>query len=114
MLTMDALAAYGADTQAGLAQCLNDGRLYLGLVEMLMYDSRFDDLFAAVKSMDANRALHTAHALAETASSLALRPLAEQIEKMLLCLRVQGDSAVLEKQMRLIMRGLEQLRRIDM
>ena len=94
MLTIDALNAYGADTRAGLARCLNNERFYLGLVEMLMNDARFDTLCAAVENMDTLLALHTAYAL--------------------LCLQLQGDSAVLEKQLRIIRTGMEKLRMIDM
>ena len=39
MLTIEALNAYGADTQAGLRRCLGDESFYLGLVEMLVCDS---------------------------------------------------------------------------
>lgn len=114
MLTIGALDAYGADTQAGLARCLNDETLYFALVEMLINDCRFEVLSAAVQATDVKRALYAAYALSGTASSLALTPLADQIEKMILCLQVQGDGAVLEKQLRFIEKGLEQLKRIDM
>lgn len=113
MLTMDALREYGADTQAGLARCLNDESLYLGLVEMLMNDHRFEDMCLAVQTMSQRHALHEAHALWETASSLALRPLAEQLERMILCLQLRGDSAVLEKQLKLARMSMEKLRKID-
>lgn len=113
MLTIDALKAYGADTQAGLARCLNDEALYLGLVEMLMNDRRFDSLFVAVETMEIERALHEAYALSETASGLALTPIVEQLEQMILSLQVKGDSAVLDKQLRIVRMGLEQLRSID-
>lgn len=114
MLTIDALREYGADTQAGLAQCLNDESFYLGLVEMLMNDDRFDELFMAVRAMDMRRALHAAYALADTAASLALKPLVDQIDMMILCLQVRGDIAVLEKQLKIVEVGLEKLRMIDM
>lgn len=114
MLSIEALKAYGADTRAGVARCLNDERFYLGLVEMLMYDDRFDILTRAVEIMDMPQALHAAYALSETATSLALRPLADQIDQMILCLHVRGDSAVLDKQLRLIQMGLDELRTIDM
>ena len=114
MLTIDALREYGADTQAGLARCLNDESFYLGLVEMLMNDERFDELFLAVQAMDIHRALHTAYALADTAASLALKPLVDQIDMMILCLQIRGDSAVLEKQLKIVEVGLEKLRMIDL
>ena len=114
MLTLDALKAYGADTQAGLTRCLNDEAFYLGLVEMLLNDERFDSLFMAVRAMNVRQALHEAYALSQTANSLALNPLANQIEMMILCQQIRGDSEVLDKQLRIIEAGLEQLRQIDM
>ena len=113
MLTMDALKEYGADTQAGLARCLNDEALYLGLVEMLMNDQRFEDMCMVTEALSIRHALHEAYALWETASGLALRPLADQLEQMILCLQLRGDSAVLERQVRLIRLNMEKLRAID-
>lgn len=113
MLTIEALKAYGADTKAGLSRCLNNERFYLGLVEMLLNDERFEVLGRAVKNMDAGHALHAAYALSDTASGLALNPLAAHIEQMILCLQVQGDNAVLDKQLRIIRSSLDQLRLID-
>lgn len=112
MLTIEVLRACGADTKAGLAQCLNDESLYLSLVGMLLNDGRFEALAQAVKSVDAHNALHLAHGLLETASGLALTPLAQRLEQMVLCLQLQGDSAVVEKEWRIIELGLEQLRLI--
>ena len=114
MLTTEALRAYGADTRAGLAQCLNDERLYLGLVEMLMNDRRFDELWMAVQTMEMDRAIHEAHALSDIAASLALTPLVEQLDMMILCLQIKGDSAVLEKQLNNLGTALEKLRKIDL
>ena len=113
MLTMNALRGYGADTQVGLARCMNDESLYLGLVEMLMNDRRFEEMCLAVETLGIRHAMHEAHALLETASSLALTPLAEQLEQMILCLQLRGDSAVLEKQVRLLRLNMEKLREID-
>lgn len=113
MLTIEALRAYGADTQSGLAQCLNDESFYLGLVEMLINDARFEEMCLAVETLGIRHALHEAYALWETASSLALTPLAEQFEQLILCLQLRGDSAVLEKQLGLLRMNMEKLRSID-
>lgn len=113
MLTIEALKAYGADTQKGLLRCMNDEAFYLDLVKKLMHDERFDGLRTSVTNVNLELALHQAHALSEMATSLALRPLAEQIDQMILCLQIQGDSAVLERQMRNIQTGLDTLRSID-
>lgn len=113
MLTIEALNTYGADTQAGLSQCLENEPFYLGLVEMLICDEKFDLLAAAIEERNSEVSLAIAYALKETANSLALDPLVEQMEKMLLCLQLHGDAAVLDKQMGLVMRSLDELKRIQ-
>ena len=113
MLSIDALNAYGADTPSGMARCLGNESLYLGLVEMLICDEKFDILSSAIKSRTTEACVHIAQALAETADSLALIPLAQKLEMMTLCLQLHGDSAVLDKQLLLVRRGLDDLRRIQ-
>jgi len=113
MLTIEALNAYGANTRAGIARCMNDEPFYLGLIEMLINDEKFEYLDRAIKQRNLEMGLILACALAETASSLGLRPLAEQIEKMILCLQLKGDSAVLDKQLKQIKHWYLKLRDID-
>ena len=113
MLTIDALNAYGADTLSGIARCLNNESLYLGLVEMLICDEKFDILDNAIKIRATEACLHVARTLADTADSLALTPLAQKLEMMTLCLQLQGDVAVLDKQLSIVRRGLEDLKTIQ-
>lgn len=113
MLTMDALMIYGADTHAGLRRCLNDEAFYLGLVEMLICDDKFDLLAVALEERNVAACLHIAYALADTAEGLALTPLTEQLEKLILCLQLQGDGAVLDRQFRLVRQALNILRAIQ-
>ena len=113
MLTIDALKAYGADTRAGIKRCLGCEAFYLGLVEMLVCDENFELLATAVKQRDAEACLIFAYALADTADSLALSPLGEQLDKFIVCLQVRGDSAVVDRLYMLVCRGLEALRRIQ-
>ncbi|MBR1558749.1 MAG: Hpt domain-containing protein [Clostridia bacterium] len=113
MLTIDALKAYGANTRAGLDRCLGSESFYLGLVEMLICDEKFDILQAAVAERDVSACLHVAYALSDTAESLGLTPLSQQLEQMVLCLQLQGDGAVLDKQLALVERGLDVLKDIQ-
>lgn len=113
MLTIDALRIYGADTPFGLQRCRGDESFYLGLVEMLISDEKFDLLAAAIKERDIAASLHIAYALADTAEALALTPLGEQLEKLILCLQLQGDGAVLDRQIKLVCRGLMLLQAIQ-
>ena len=113
MLTIEALNAYGADTHSGIARCLNDEAFYLGLIEMLINDDKFNMMSQAIRQRDIASALHLAYVLGDTATNLALLPLAEQIEKMILCLQIPGDSAVLDKQLGQVMHWHDMLRTID-
>ena len=47
MLTIDALKAYGANTDEGMARCFNNEAFYLRLVGMGLADANFDKLKAA-------------------------------------------------------------------
>ena len=51
MITIEALAAYGADTQAGLARCMGMKDFYLRLVNMELNDQNFDKLSAAMAAL---------------------------------------------------------------
>ena len=113
MLTIEALDGYGADTRAGLERCFGSETFYLGLVEMLICDEKFDLLTAAVMERDLHACLYIANAISDTADHLALRPLSEQIEKMVLCLQLQGDGAVLDRQLKLVQQALEPLRTLQ-
>ena len=44
MLTMDALKAYGANVEEGLARCVNNEPFYLRMVGMVLADDKFDKL----------------------------------------------------------------------
>lgn len=113
MLTIDALNGYGANTQEGLTQCLGSESFYLGLVEMLICDERFEILAAAGVERNAEACKHIAHALAETAASLGMTRLQQRLEQMLLCLYLAGDFAVLDKQLAMIQRERDILRKIQ-
>ena len=78
MLTIDALRSYGADTPSGLQKCFGDEHFYLGMVEMLICDEKFDLLAIAIQERNIAACLHIAYALVDVAYGLALAPLAEQ------------------------------------
>ena len=113
MLTIDALRIYGADTPSGLQKCFGDEHFYLGMVEMLICDEKFDLLAIAIQERNIAACLHIAYALVDVAYGLALVPLAEQREKLILCLQLHGDSAVLDRQFKLVNQGIKILRAIQ-
>lgn len=75
MLTIDALKAYGANTEEGLARCFNNEAFYLRLVGMGLADANFDRLKDALAAKDAAAAFEAAHALKGSIGNLALTPI---------------------------------------
>ena len=79
MITIEALAAYGADTQAGLARCMGMKDFYLRLVNMELNDQNFDKLSAALAAQNTKEAFEAAHALKGAIGNLALTPIYDPV-----------------------------------
>ena len=75
MLTIDALKAYGANTEEGLGRCFNNEAFYLKLVGMGLADPNFDRLQSAMAAQDMTAAFEAAHALKGSIGNLALTPI---------------------------------------
>ena len=55
-MTLDDLAAYGANVDEGMARCMNNEAFYLRLVGTLAGEKGFDTLAAAIEAHDHDRA----------------------------------------------------------
>ncbi|MBQ9300787.1 MAG: Hpt domain-containing protein [Clostridia bacterium] len=82
MITIEKLAAYGADTKSGLARCMNNEAFYLRLVNMELADANFDKLRAALAAGDAHGAFEAAHALKGTTGNLSLTPVFDPVSEL--------------------------------
>lgn len=87
MITVETLAAYGADTQTGLSRCMNNEAFYLRLVNMELNDPNFARLQEALQSGDTRGAFEAAHALKGAAGNLSLTPIYEPVERLTELLR---------------------------
>ena len=87
MLTIQALRDYGANTEEGLARCLNKEDFYLRMVSMLKSDTHASQLLDAVRRDDLTAAFEAAHALKGSLANLALRPALEAVTDILEPLR---------------------------
>ena len=92
MLTIDALKAYGANTEEGLARCFNNESFYFRLVEMGLNDANFDRLRQAMEAGDAKAAFEAAHALKGSVGNLSLTPIYEPVSE--LTERLRGRSSI--------------------
>lgn len=112
MLTIDALKAYGANTDEGMARCFNNEAFYLRLVGMGLADANFDKLKAAMDAGDTTAAFEAAHALKGSIGNLSLTPIFEPISALTELLRGKSgpvDGGALLQQ---IMDQLEKARQL--
>ena len=74
-MTLEDLKAYGANTEEGLARCLNNEAFYLRMVNLALADKSFDGLKQAMDAGDARAAFEAAHALKGSIGNVALTPI---------------------------------------
>jgi len=92
MLTIDALKAYGANVQEGLARCMNNEAFYLRLVKMGANDANFRKLSDALANRDLAAAFEAAHALKGVLANLALTPVLQPVVEATELLRARTDT----------------------
>ena len=104
-MTLDDLAAYGANVQEGLGRCMNMEAFYLQLVETIKAEPNFDALAAAIDAGDLDAAFSASHALKVDGdgndvyvveldgvlSNLSLTPLQKPMEELCELLRAHTD-----------------------
>lgn len=90
-MTLDDLAAYGANVQEGLGRCMNMEAFYLQLVETIKAEPNFDALAAAIDAGDLDAAFSASHALKGVLSNLSLTPLQKPMEQLCELLRAHTD-----------------------
>ncbi len=82
MLTIDAMKEFGANTEEGVARCINNEGFYLKLVKKIPTDKNFDELKNAIEAQDLERAFEAAHALKGVLANLSLTPILEPVSEM--------------------------------
>ena len=63
MLTVEALRAFGADTEDGLNRCMGNEGFYLKLVGRVLEDKNFEVLAESIARQDLDSAFDAAHSL---------------------------------------------------
>ena len=79
MLTIEALKAFGADTDDGLKRCLNKEDFYFKLIGIAVNDGNFEKLGEAIEKGDLAAAFDSAHALKGVLGNLALTPILKPV-----------------------------------
>jgi len=92
MLTIDALRAFGANTDEGLARCFQKEDFYLRLVKTMPGDTKFDEMAAAVERGDLAEGFELAHSLKGVLGNLSLTPLYEPVCQITELLRARTET----------------------
>ena len=92
MISLEALRAFGADTEKGLAMCMGNEALYLRLVGSVPTEQRFESLSSAIARGDLDAAFDAAHALKGVLGNLSLTPLYEKVSELTELLRSRADA----------------------
>ena len=90
-MTIEKLKAYGANTDEGLARCLNDEGFYLMLVGSALTDEQIQQLRSQIEAGDLAAAFETAHALKGVYANLSLTPLYEAVFQLTEHLRAREE-----------------------
>ncbi|MCR5061187.1 MAG: Hpt domain-containing protein [Saccharofermentans sp.] len=87
MLTIDTLKQFGADSDDGLARCLNNEAFYFKPIGKAADDKNFDSLEKAIEDNDLDSAFETGHSLKGVLGNLALTPIYTPVYEMTELLR---------------------------
>ena len=109
MLSMETLRAYGANTQEGLARCMNNEAFYLRMVGMMANDRHAEDLENAVAGGDLKAAFEAAHALKGTLANLALTPALDAVTEIVEPLRTREERPDYPEKARRVREEMEKL-----
>lgn len=112
MLTVDALKAYGANTEEGLARCLNNEAFYLKMVGMMKDDSHAQALTTAVAEGNLQAAFEAAHALKGSLANLALTPALDAVTDILEPLRRREERTAYPEMAARVQREMDRLQTI--
>ncbi len=93
MLTTQALRAFGANVDEGLARCMGSEAFYLRMVRLVCADANFDRLAKAAEENDPVAGFEAAHALKGVLANLSLTPIVEPVGALTekLRARIPGD-----------------------
>ena len=91
MVTVEALKQFGANTEEGIARCVNMEPLYLKLVKNASSDAGFAKLEEAINAGDLDAAFDAAHGLKGILANLALTPILDPVSEVTEHLRIRKD-----------------------
>lgn len=91
MLSIDALKAYGADTDDGLTRCMNNEEFYLKMVRKGVAISTLENIEKMLSERNYAMAFELAHGIKGVLANLALTPMLKPISEMTELLRADRE-----------------------
>lgn len=88
-MTLEDLRAFGANVDEGLNRCRGNEAFYMRLIGMVVKDSSFEKLQAALTAGDWKGAFEAAHALKGVLANLALTPIYQPASDLTEMLRAE-------------------------
>lgn len=113
MITIEKLKAYGANTDEGLARCMNNEAFYLRMIGMGLADANFNNLKNAVAAGNAKQAFEAAHALKGVVGNLALTPIYTPVSELTERLRGKSEMVDVTDLLNQVMDQFEKARALD-
>ena len=90
-MTIQDLKDFGANTDEGLARCINNEDFYFRMIRMAVADGGYAKLSDAIEKKDLDAAFEAAHGLKGILGNLALKPLFDPTSEMTELLRARKD-----------------------
>ncbi len=87
MLTIDALKAFGANTDDALTRCMGNEAFYFRMIGKVIDDPNFGFLEEAVSAGDLDKAFEAAHTLKGVLGNLSLTPIYDPVAEITELLR---------------------------
>ena len=90
-MTIDDLAAFGANVEEGLGRCMGMEAFYLQLAETIKTEQGFGKLKDSIAAGDYDTAFEAAHALKGVLANLAITPIQKPVEEITELLRARTE-----------------------
>ena len=91
MLTIEALKAYGANTDDALTRCMGNEAFYFKLIGKVLEDPYFNVLEESIEKKDLDKAFEAAHSLKGVLGNLSLTPIFDPVCEITELLRERKD-----------------------
>ncbi len=91
-MTVEILKKFGADTEDGLARCMNNEEFYLKMVNMALADERFTTMKDVLEANKLDEAFEMAHAMKGVFGNLSIAPIYDPLYELTEALRSRSGA----------------------